>query len=161
MNENYEDCHHRKTTRSQIHKKGKHSETFLYTKSQKLFKKLDNFRYVFVYKKPYTLRYGIFMKFLKLAFLCKKHDTLRYVKFYIQKARQFAKSNTIWDTFLYTKIWHFCVAWFSLNFWNLRRGGGIYLLEKQCTLREIFILKNIALCVTLLNSKSLTLCVTF
>ena len=31
----------------------------LYTKSQTLFKKLDNFCYVFKYKKPYTWCYGI------------------------------------------------------------------------------------------------------
>ena len=79
MNENYDDCHHRKTTRTFIYTKNKKNcEKFLYTKSQTLFKKLDNFRYVFIYKKPFTLRYGIFMKFLKLAFISKKHDTLRY-----------------------------------------------------------------------------------
>ena len=33
MNENYDDCHHRKTTRTLIHKKSKkHSEMFLYKK---------------------------------------------------------------------------------------------------------------------------------
>ena len=31
-------------------------ETFLYTKSQTLFKKLDNFRYVFQYKKAIHLK---------------------------------------------------------------------------------------------------------
>ena len=30
--------------------KAKNCEIFLYTKSQTLFKKLDNFRYVFIYK---------------------------------------------------------------------------------------------------------------
>ena len=79
MNENYDDCHHRKTTRTYIYKKQKKCQTFLYTKSQTLFKKLDNFRYVFQYKKQYTWRYGIFMKFLKFVFIYKKHDTLRYV----------------------------------------------------------------------------------
>ena len=61
MNENYNDCHHQKTTRTfYIHKKQKNCETYLYTKSPTLFKKLDNFRYVFIYKKQDTLRHGNF-----------------------------------------------------------------------------------------------------
>ena len=87
MNDNYHDCHHRKTRRMFIYTKSKKNcQTFLYTKSHTLFKKLDNFRYVFIYKKQYTLRYSIFMKFLKLAFICKKHDTLRYVTFLYAKS---------------------------------------------------------------------------
>ena len=46
MNENYDDCHHRKTTRPFMYTKQKKCEAFLYTKSQTLFKKLDNFRCV-------------------------------------------------------------------------------------------------------------------
>ena len=54
MDENYDDCHHRKTTRTFIFTKCKKScETFLFTKSQTLFKKLDSFRYAFKYKKRY------------------------------------------------------------------------------------------------------------
>ena len=76
MNENYDDCHHQKTRRTFIYTKSKEKcETFLYTKSQTLLKKLDNSRYIFIYKKRYTWRYGIFMKFLELAFIYKKHDT--------------------------------------------------------------------------------------
>ena len=56
------------------------------------------------------------MKFLKFAFILKKHDTLRYVTFFIQKGRHFAKSKTICDTFLYTKIWDLELRDFSLNF---------------------------------------------
>ena len=52
INEDYDDCHSRKTTRTFIYTKSKKNcETFLYTKSETLFKKLDNFRYC----------YGIFM----------------------------------------------------------------------------------------------------
>ena len=55
MNANYNDCHHQKTTRTFIYTKSKQNcETFLYTKSLTIFKKLDNFRYVFINKKPYT-----------------------------------------------------------------------------------------------------------
>ena len=62
-------------------------KTSVFTKSMTVFKKLDNFRYVFIHKKTYTLRYRIFHEYLKLAFIYKKHNTLRYV------------------TLLYTKIY--------------------------------------------------------
>ena len=142
-------------------KNEKNCEKFLYTKSHTLFKKLDNFRYVFVYKKPYTWRYGIFMKFLKLACIYKSMTLCVKWRFYIKKARHFAKSKTICDTILYTKIRNFCVTQYLIESWNLPRGGGAFIRWKQCTLRDIFILKNNALCVTLLHTKSLTLCVTF
>ena len=48
--------------------------TLLYAKVQTLCKKEDNLRSVFIHKNPDTLRYAIFMKSLKLAFI------------YIQKA---------------------------------------------------------------------------
>ena len=35
-------------------------------------------------------------------------------RFYIQKARHFAKSKTIWDTFLYT-VWLIEIAHFSVH----------------------------------------------
>ena len=59
----------------------------IYRKIPTLFKKQENLRYVFIHKKPDTLRYTIFMKFLKLAFI------------YIQRARHFALS----EVFIYTK----------------------------------------------------------
>ena len=43
--------------------------------------------------------------------------------FYIQKARHFAKTKIICNTFIYTKIRYFAFRDFSLDFWNLRRGG--------------------------------------
>ena len=61
--------------------KDKKCKTVLLIKSNTLFKKLHNVLDVFLYKKSYTLRYGILMKFLQLAFIYKKHDTLRYVTF--------------------------------------------------------------------------------
>ena len=81
MNENYNDCHHRKTRRTFLYSQNaKNFETFLYPKSQTLCKKLDNFRYVFIYKK------AIHFKSLKLAFIYKKRDTLRYVTFLYTKS---------------------------------------------------------------------------
>ena len=87
-----------------------------YIQKAKHFSKNYSIPVMFLSKKPYTWRYGIFMKFLKLAFIYKKHDTLRYVTFSIQKARNFAKSKTICDTFLYTKTRHFCVTRFYIEF---------------------------------------------
>ena len=40
---------------------------FSYTKRQTIIKNQDNMRYVFIYTNPDTLRYAIFMEFLKLA----------------------------------------------------------------------------------------------
>ena len=76
MNENYNDCHQKKTTCTDIYIyiiKTKW-EPCLYTKIQTLCTKQDKFRYVF-YRKQDTLRYAIFTKILKLAFIYKKHDT--------------------------------------------------------------------------------------
>ena len=85
MNENYNDCHHQKTTR-----------TFLYTKKSK------QLPIVFTYKKPDTfqkarqfpLRFYI-QKAMHLTLrdfhemfevIYKKHDTLRYVTFLYSKS---------------------------------------------------------------------------
>ena len=80
---------------------------------------------MFLYTKSYTLYItGFFMKFLKLSFIYTKSMTFCVTwRFYIQKARHFAKSKTICNTFLYTKIWHFAFRDLSLDFWNLQRGG--------------------------------------
>ena len=53
MNENYGDCHHRKTTRTYIQKAKKMRKVFIYKKPD-TFQKHDNFRYVFKLKKQYT-----------------------------------------------------------------------------------------------------------
>ena len=83
MNENYNDCHHRKTTRTYIYKKQKVSKRF-YIQNADTFQKARQFPLRFyIHKKPYTLHLGFLMKFIKLAFIYKKHGTS-------QKARQFA-----------------------------------------------------------------------
>ena len=58
--------------------------------------------------------------------------------FYIQKARHFAKSKTICDTFLYIKSLTLCVTRFFIKFLKLAEGGCIFIFEKQCTLCYIF-----------------------
>ena len=59
----------RKCARFYIQKSKKIAKRlYIYTKIQTLFKKQDNLCYIFIHKKPDTLRYAIFMKFLKLEF---------------------------------------------------------------------------------------------
>ena len=82
------------------------------------------------------------MKFLKLAFIYKKHDTLRYMTFLYTKSKIFRKKEDNFRYVLYPKIRHLCVMRFFIEFLNLRRGWDIYELKKQCTLRDIFILKK-------------------
>ena len=156
MNENYHDCHHRKTTRMFISTKSKkNGPTFLYTKTQTLFKKLDNFRYVFMYKKPYTLRYGIFMKFLQLAFIYKKHDTFRCVTFLTSKSQTLRKKQDNLRYVFKYKNPALCITQFFIEILKFAdEGAFIYLKKHRFELH--FILKNKALCVTLLYTKSLT-----
>ena len=52
------------------------------------------------------------------------------------------KSELSRSSLQYTKFGSFALRNFSLNFWNLRRRGGIYLLNKQYTSRDIFILEK-------------------
>ena len=85
MNENYYDCHHRKTTR-----------TFIYTKSKK-------FRNVFIYKKPDTFqKAGQFpLRFyiqISLHLKLRDFNEIFEVGIYIQKACHFALRDV-----LYTK----------------------------------------------------------
>ena len=65
-----------------------------------------NFQSCHLYTKSMTLC-------VMWSFIYKKHDTLQ-------------KSVQIIIRFLYTKIRHFALRDFSLNFWNLRRGVHIY-----------------------------------
>ena len=59
-----------------MYKKQKNYRMFLYTKRHTLCQKQDNYRCVFMYKKQDTLRYAVFMKILKLAFIYTKSMTL-------------------------------------------------------------------------------------
>ena len=96
--------------------KSKNWETFLYTKIQILCKKqgnLCNFFYSKI-KKVYVTQF--FIKYFNLSFIYKKHDTLQYLRVYIQRARQFAKNKTICVSFYLQKSGHFALRNFSLNF---------------------------------------------
>ena len=103
-------------------------------------------RYVtFLYKKPDTLRYVIFMKFLiDIYVYTKKHDTLRYVTFLYKKLDTSQKARQ-----------------FAIRFYIQKSGGGGIYLLKNNALCVTFLYNKNALFVTLLYTKSLTLCVTF
>ena len=90
--------------------KAKKCKMCLYKKNQDTFQKARQFPLRFYIQKD------IFMKFLKLAFIYEKHETLRYVAFFIykklvtfQKARQFA------ICFYIQKFGTFALRDFSLN----------------------------------------------
>ena len=101
-------------------KKAKIAKRFLYTKHQTLFKKLDNSRYAF-YTKIQTLDVtGYSWKFWTYN-LYTKSMTLCVTWHFIQKARHFAKSKTICNTFFIYKSHTLDDMGFSWNFrsWHL------------------------------------------
>ena len=89
----------------------------------------------YMQKESYFYLRGFSWKFW-IWYLYTKNVTLWVTwPFYIQKEWHFAKSKTICAAFFYTKARTLCVTQFSLNFWNLWRGGDIFKSKKQCTLR--------------------------
>ena len=58
---------------------------FIYKKPD-TFQKTRQFPLRFYIQKQYTWHYGIFMKFLMLVYIYKKHDILRYVTFLYKKS---------------------------------------------------------------------------
>ena len=127
----------------------------LYTQKAKklrnffIYKKLDTFQKArqiplgFKYKKSYTWHYRIFMKFLKFAFIYKKHDTLRYVTVFYTKIWTLRKKQyNVQYVFIYKNSALLCCGVFHWIFEICGEGGGIYVFKKQCTLCEIFILEK-------------------
>ena len=109
-----------------------------------------NSRYVFIHKKPDTLRCVIFHEIFEIGiYIYTKSMTLCVIcRFYIQKYRHFKKIKTVCVTVIYIqKSWHFVLRNFSWNFWYWRKGGG-----------GIFINKNNALCVQILYAKKCIFC---
>ena len=159
INVNYNYYHQKNTTC--IYKKQNKLKR-LYTKIQTLHKNQDNLRYISYTKSPTLYGTRFFMKILKLAFIYKKHDTLRCVNFLYSKSQTLCTKKTICVTYLCTKAWHFPLRDFSWNFWNRRRGGGGIFVYKKNALCVTFVYsKNNLLCVTFVYTKILTLCVTF
>ena len=64
-----------------------------------------------------------FKENVKLAFIHKKHNTLRYVTFLNTKSRHFAKIKTICVTVLFKTRLTLCVTQFFIEFLKLAEGG--------------------------------------
>ena len=134
----------KKCTRFYIYKKQK-KPLYINTKSQILFKKQENLRYVFIHKNPYTLRSTIFMIFLKLTFiyiykswhfaLCnffiyKKPDTSK-------KARNFALH------YIYTKFSGTLQYVFFIELLKLAEGrGGHFYKQKNHVALDVYMQKS-------------------
>ena len=105
--------------------------TFLYTKRKKL---------------SFT---QFFILFLKLEFIHKKHDTLRYMTFLYTKIQTRRKKQ---DNLRYVLIYKnrtLYVTRFFIEFLKLVEGGGIFICKKN------------SLCVTFLYRKNNALCIKF
>ena len=130
------DCHLRKTMCPflYINKKQKNC-----TKSRRL-RKSKTISIAFLYTKIQTLYITrLFVKFLNLTFIYKKHETLRYVTFLYSKSMTFRKKqDNLRYVFIYKKPDTLRYAFFLKNFSNWRMGKH-FLHKKQCTLPYIFI----------------------
>ena len=62
----------RQRARFYINKKQEKLRNVLYANSQTLFKKLDNYRCVFVLKKRYTIRYRVFHEIFEAGIFIQK-----------------------------------------------------------------------------------------
>ena len=103
-----------------------------------IHKKQKKLRNVFIYKKSYTWRYGIFMKFLKLAFIFKNHDTLCYVTFLFTKSLTLRKKQ---DNLRYVFIYkNPAVLLYAIFHWifEISGGGGTYIRKKNNVLCVTF-----------------------
>ena len=149
MNEDYDDSHHWKTTRTFIYTKSKKLRNVLIYKKPDTFQKARQFPLRFYIQKALHLTLRDFHEFFEVGIYTKSMTLCVTWRFYIQKSGHFAKSKTICDTFLYTKIRHFCVTQFFIDFLKFADGGG-----------HLFIKKNNVLCVTFSYWKNNALCVT-
>ena len=86
MNENYNDCHHQKTTRTFIYTKSKKKRNvYIYIQKSRHLTKTKTICVTFLFTKSQTLYFmRFFMKFLKLTFMYiyKNPDSLRYAIFH-------------------------------------------------------------------------------
>ena len=96
MNENYNDCHQRKTTRTFLYtKRKKLRKVYIYIQKAGQFAKSKTISVTFLYTKSMTFikLMQFFLKILKLAFIYKKHDTLRDVTFLYSKSQTLRKNQ--------------------------------------------------------------------
>ena len=112
-----------------------------------LCKKLDNFRYVLIRKKQDKYVTRFFMKFLKVPFIYKNHDTLRHVTFlYTKSQRLRKKQDKLHYVFKYKNLYALRYTIFHCIF----EIGGLGVIFKS---------KNNALCITFFYPKNNALCV--
>ena len=136
---------------------------YIYTKSETLFKKQDNLRYVFIHKNPDTLRYAIFMNFLKLAFIyIQKAWHFLLCDVFIYKTPETSKKTILFAlSFLYAKSLTLSVTQFLIEFLKWLEEGGHFFIKKTMHFALHFYMKKNSLSVKFLYTKSETLCVTF
>ena len=103
---------------------------YIYTyKNPDTFQKARQFALHFIHKNPDTLRYTIFMKFLKLdyIYIFLKPNTLRYGKFFIYKKPETSKKGrqiALREVFIYKKPDILCYVIFHGIFGIFVGGGG-------------------------------------
>ena len=113
-----------------IYKKQNKFLNKFYAKSQIFCKKTDNFRYVCIYKKSYTLRYAIFINFIYIF----KNDTFLFRGILYKEIQILCKKqDNLRNVFIYKNTDTLCYAIF-VDVLNWRRGGDIFLCKKQGTL---------------------------
>ena len=137
------DISKKQRARIYIYKAKKMPNVLIYTKSRTLRKNKDNYHYVFIFKKPETLRYKFFINILILAFIYKKNDTLRYVKFlYTIIQTLHKKQDNLRYVFIYKNpdILRYAI---SLNFLNWRRGRVFLYAKKKHFALHFYIQKTI------------------
>ena len=114
----------RQHARFYIYKKRKNTKRF-YIQKARHSAKSKTISVTFLYTKIMTLYVKqILMKFLKLAFIYKNHDTLGYATFIYIKSRTLLKNqDNLRSVFIY-KIWTLCVTRFLIEFLKLAEVGG-------------------------------------
>ena len=145
----------RQRARYYIYKRQNKFETFIYIQKSRHFAKSKTICVTFLFTKIHTLHVTQFsMGFLKLAFIYKNQDTLRYVTFLYTKIQALRKKQDNFRyVFLYTKSLTLCVTQFFMKFLKMAQGGA-FLSTKNNALSVTFLYpKNIALSVTFLYLK--------
>ena len=148
-----------------IRTKGKQIAKRFYIQKVRHFAKIRTICVTFLYTKPQTLYVArFFMIFLRLAFIYKNNDTLRYVTFLYTKIQTLRKKqDNLRYVFIYKNpntlrytifIIFLKLAFMYKNYDNLRYAMFLYtkiqtLRKKQDNLRYVFIKKILTLCVML------------
>ena len=122
INVNKIDSHQRKTTCMFLCiQKQKKCEIFIYIQKARQFTKIKTICVTLFHKNPDSLRYAIFMKFLKLASIYIQkawHFALRDVFIY-KKPDTYKNKDNLHYVFLYTKSLTICATQFFMEFLKL------------------------------------------